>query len=381
MTLRIAMVGACPYPVPQGSQVFLRETALALRQRGHDVCLVVYGHGLGEEESDLPVYRALRLPGAARTAAGPSPGKPFLDLALLWKLKQVVRRRAIDIVCPHNYEALAVALASRRRPVVYFAHNALADELPYYFKHKQGARLAGQWFDRLLPRRADLVIAPHQRLAGHLAVRGCDPGKIAVVPPPMDAEQFAPARQSTEMPPVLYAGNLDSYQNLGLLLEAMRLVRKRAPEAQLQIATPIREASVPGAEIIATPDFQALRAAMLHDSVFAVPRISWSGYPIKLLNAMAAGKAVVACESAAYPIVHGTTGLVVPDNDEHAFAKALLELLMTPSLRRSLGHSAREAILHDHHPPRVAQTLEESFSTLMANSPTERDYPDAGASS
>ena len=50
MKLRVAMVSACPYPVPQGSQVFLRETALTLLNLGHEVHLVVYGYGVGEEE-------------------------------------------------------------------------------------------------------------------------------------------------------------------------------------------------------------------------------------------------------------------------------------------------------------------------------------------
>ena len=45
MTLKIVMAGACPYPVPQGSQVFLGETARCLAGLDHDVRLLVYGYG------------------------------------------------------------------------------------------------------------------------------------------------------------------------------------------------------------------------------------------------------------------------------------------------------------------------------------------------
>jgi glycosyltransferase involved in cell wall biosynthesis len=365
MSLRIAMVGACPYPVPQGSQVFLRETALALQQQGHELHLVVYGHGLGSDDSGLTIHRGPHLPFGRRTAAGPSVHKPLLDLALVRTLRRVLREHPADAVCAHNYEALLVALAARARPIVYFAHNALSDELPYYFQQKELAAQVGRWIDRTFPRRADLVVAPHQRLAGHLAVRGCNPDKLVVIPPPMDAQLFLASEIGADMPPVLYAGNLDAYQNLGLLFDAMRLVRRQAPETRLQVATAQPAADLEEAEIIPVHDFAALVQVLAQDSVFAVPRVSWSGYPIKLLNAMAAGKAIVACESAAYPITAGVNGLVVPDNDPPAFADALLQLLMTPNLRKNLGQRARQTILEHHAPATFAQAFEEAFLQLQ----------------
>ena len=91
MTLRIAIVGACPYPVPQGSQVFLRDTALALQERGHDVHLVVYGYGEGVDESGLRIHRSAHLAGGHRTTSGPTLAKPLLDLALEATLRRVIR--------------------------------------------------------------------------------------------------------------------------------------------------------------------------------------------------------------------------------------------------------------------------------------------------
>ena len=64
---RIAMVGACPFPVPQGSQTLLAETARGLQALGHDVHLLVYGHGLGPDPDDLTIHRARHIPGARRT--------------------------------------------------------------------------------------------------------------------------------------------------------------------------------------------------------------------------------------------------------------------------------------------------------------------------
>lgn len=364
MKLRIAMVGACPYPVPQGSQVFLRDTALTLHAAGHDVHLVVYGYGLGADHSGLKIHRCRRLPGDTKTSAGPSLSKPFLDLALTLTLRRVVREHRIDVVHAHNYEALLVALLAGKRPIVYHAHNAMADELPYYFSRTFLPERFGRWLDRTVPRRADRIVVPHRRLAGHLIIRGCDHRKVSIIPPPLDASQFQPCETGKEVPPVLYTGNLDAYQNLGLLFGAMARVRKKHPDARLLIAT-AEEADFPDAEYVPTAGFDALHRVLARDAVFAAPRVSWSGYPIKLLNAMAAGKAIVACQSAAYPLTHRVNGLIVPDNDEQAFAGALIELMESPRLRTELGANARETIRKEHQPARVAALLESLDQTLL----------------
>ncbi|MCF6283812.1 MAG: glycosyltransferase family 4 protein [Candidatus Hydrogenedentes bacterium] len=357
MKLRIALVSACPYPVPQGSQVFLRDNALALKARGHDVRLVVYGYGEGRDHSGLHIHRCHRIPGEGRTKAGPSLVKPLQDLALAKTLRDVVRRERIDAVIVHNYEALLVGLLAGKRPLIYHAHNAMSDELPYYFGGSRHAERLGRWLDRTFPRRADRVIVPHRRLAGHLIVRGCDHTKVSIIPPPVRVGDFEASVAREAIPPVIYTGNLDAYQNLGLLFAAMEQVRKRLPDARLQIATPDK-AAYPDAEVVPIRGFDSLHRLLAQDSVLALPRVSWSGYPIKLLNAMAAGKAIVACQSAAYPLTDGVDGLVVPDDDVDAFAEALHRLLIDAKLRHTLGRAARTAAEQAHDPEAVGEQLE-----------------------
>ncbi|MBX3178877.1 MAG: glycosyltransferase family 4 protein [Candidatus Hydrogenedentes bacterium] len=357
MSYRIVFAGACPYPVPQGSQVFLRDHALALAARGHEVRLVVYGYGAGPDTSGLPVHRCRRIPGEGKTAAGPSLAKPFQDLALAAKIRAVVAKYGADAVIAHNYEALLACLLAGVRPLIYHAHNAMSDELPYYFRWSRWPAKLGRWLDRTFPRRADYVIVPHQRLAGHLVVRGCDHARIAIVPPPLRAEDFDPCAPGDGLPPVLYTGNLDAYQNLGLLFAAMERVRKRYPEARLLIAT-AEDAEFPDAEVVPVKGFDALHQILARDAVLALPRVSWSGYPVKLLNGMAAGQAIVACRSAAYPLEDGVDGIVVDDDDPRAFAEALIRLMGDAKLRRSLGAAARARIQREHDPDAVGAQLE-----------------------
>lgn len=366
MTLRVAIVGACPYPVPQGSQVFLRDTALALHNRGHDVHLIVYGYGEGVDESGLRIHRSAHIAGGYHTKAGPTVAKPLLDFALVVKLRQVVRAERIDVTLAHNYEGLLVALVAGARPVVYQAHNAMADELPHYAGFGVAGQSIGRWLDTRFPRRAEQVVVPHPALAHYLVACGCGPGKVSVIAPPASTEWFRSRVADSDSPPIVYAGNLDAYQNVLFLKHVMERVRAERRDARLVLAT--RDcATFKGAEVIHTPDFETLREILQQDCVVVCPRVSWSGYPIKLLNAMAAGRPIVACRSAAHPIEHEGTGIIVDDNDEEAFANAVLQLMHDPQLRNELGSAARHAVDAHHSASQFAESLESVFERALVH--------------
>jgi glycosyltransferase involved in cell wall biosynthesis len=75
---------------------------------------------------------------------------------------------------------------------------------------------------------------------------------------------------------------------------------------------------------------------------FAMPSI-WEGFGIVLLEAMAAGKPVVASRVATIPevVVDGETGLLVPAGEAAALAEALASLALDPDLARRMGEAGR----------------------------------------
>src|SRR5437773_1332687 len=116
--MRIALVLAGPYPDLRGSQVLVQQLADGIRGRGHVVHLVTYG-------------------AVAGTRPGPHAARIARDLVLVARLWRTVQREAIDLIHAHNYEAAIASLMVGRvtnRPVVYHGHNALAEELPLYFR-------------------------------------------------------------------------------------------------------------------------------------------------------------------------------------------------------------------------------------------------------
>jgi len=347
--------------------MLLRNTALALRDRGHAVHLVVHAHGAGSDPDGLEIHCPRPIPGMRKTATRPSFAKPLLDLGLVRMLRRVVREQQIDVVHAHGHEGLKVALKAGKRPIVYHAHHAMADVLSYA---RPLGRLSGKRLDRRYPRQADHVIVPHERLGEYLVTCGCDTSRISVIPPPVDVTEFelraTSPEESLEMPPVVYMGSLDNYQNLDLLERTMAMLAQHMPNVRLIVAT-TQSGQVADAQMVATPDLDALRRVLARDVAVACPRVSCSGYPIEVLNAMAAGRPVVACESAARAITDRHDGVVVPDNDEKTFAQALHWLLTNPKVRTRLGGNARSTVAVNHAPSSIAAAIEQVYCAAMAS--------------
>jgi glycosyltransferase involved in cell wall biosynthesis len=153
---------------------------------------------------------------------------------------------------------------------------------------------------------------------------------------------------------VCYAGNLDGYQNLGFLLESFRRVRAAEPQARLVLVTheggrvEARRLAASGldagVEVIGVRSYDEVRRLLDAADVAVSPRTERCGFPMKLLNYMAAGKAIVAASGSAKGLCDGVTGRIVPDGDAQAFAGAIVELLRDADARRRLGVAARAAV-------------------------------------
>ena len=76
-----------------------------------------------------------------------------------------------------------------------------------------------------------------------------------------------------------------------------------------------------------------------------LPRPECPGIPQKLLNYMAAARGIVSFAGSAKLLRHEVTGLVVPNRDKEAFARAIVRLVDEPSLARSLGSAARAEVI------------------------------------
>ena len=92
-----------------------------------------------------------------------------------------------------------------------------------------------------------------------------------------------------------------------------------------------------------TPQFRELYR---RSAIFVFPS-EREGSPAVLQEAMSAGLAVIAADSAGSPEVVGDAGLLVNPKDPKGIADALLRLASNPELARDLGRRARERVRRD----------------------------------
>ena len=379
---KIAMVAASPFPYPQGSQVLIGQLATGLQRRGHTVSLVTYHHGVGKAPEGVAIYRIPALPGIGSVPAGPSWQKPLLDPFLVRELHQVVRGQAADVMHTHNFEGLLSALAVRRLtgvPVVYHVHNAMGLELHTYFGSRLGrwaGGVVGRWVDAHLPRRADCCIVLNERAVDYFRQRRVE--QLRVIEPGIEFEPGDGGRMKESLghaPVVLYSGNLDRYQDLDLLLRAFQRVAESRPESRLVLSTNADPGNLQARaasmgihdQVVFSPaeDFGLVRDALAAADVAVCPRVSCLGFPIKLLNYMAAGKAIVASEGSACGVRHLDNGWVVENGDAHGMAEAILALLDDPGLSRRLGASARKTALREYNWDRAVVATEKVYEDVV----------------
>jgi glycosyltransferase involved in cell wall biosynthesis len=339
--------------------VLIRELAEETAKVGHKVHVVTYASAQHlSAVKRIRIHRLPRLPGLTT----PRPlgwQKPILDLLLVFLLARTVRAERIDVIHGHNIEGAIVAwLVSRMMGVrfVYHAHSSLEDELPRYFRRRwatRAAELFGRSLDRFAARAADFTLAVTDRLAAFLAARGAA-GRIAALPSGVslirgDALPLGPRRKN---PLIMYAGNLDPYQSLGLLVEAFRLVRACHADARLLIVThPPMHAAVtaraaalaeePGISVEVVPGFAGALRRLSEGDVLVCPRTSWSGFPVKVLNYLQLGRPIVFSEGSTGMFPAERVGVVTPNGSASEMAAAIVGLLENPDRWRELCEGAR----------------------------------------
>jgi glycosyltransferase involved in cell wall biosynthesis len=382
------MVAACPFPARRGTPVRIQGMAEVLARRGHRVHLVTYHHGSGAVDPALVVHRIPNVRSYQKLSPGPSYSKLLmLDPLLARTLRRVIREQDVDIIHAHHFEGLLVGAAARLGtgiPLVFDVHTLLGSELPYHrmpFLPAGVKRVAARVCDRHLPGRADFVTTATDRIRDKLLeLRAIPEDRVLLLPNGVETRVFDAAAAADgghapgERRHLIFTGNLAPYQGVDLLLAALRKVLDRRTDVRLTIVTETSfepyerlasELGITGSvEVIQAPFTEVPRLLAAAD-VAVNPRIDCDGIPIKLLNYMAAGKAVVSFAGSAPVLRHLDTGWIVPDGDVDAFADGALRLLGDADLSAELGRNARRHVEVEHGWDRTAEVCEEIYHQLL----------------
>ena len=387
------MLAACPFPANHGTPGSIREMAEAIAAEGHEVHVVAYHIGEPAPLRGPVLHRIPRWTRESDVVVGPTVRRPLYDFQMVFKTLAVIRRHRPDLIHAHNYEAGLVGWLCRLAtgvPVLYSGHTTMGSELASYgvIRPQWAATALAKLLDAVLPRLMDRCLPHSTNLRHFFHRRGLRRQTEPIVNFGIDVDWVSRGdgrdlrrRHGLGVGPVvLYTGVLDRFQRMDLLLEAVGHLRRYEPEAKLLVVSTIPQAGHVAAVRRRAEEFGVAEAVVITDpqpltsvrdylqvgDVAVVPRPEAPGFPIKLLNYMAASRpCVLFASSASQGLRHrDNVYLAAPDTGE-ALGEALRDVLRDGELRRRLAQNGHRFV-RDHHDRRAIarQVCASYFRTL-----------------
>jgi glycosyltransferase involved in cell wall biosynthesis len=319
------------------------------------------------------------------------PLTPLVALISFFALMRLTGRIKFDVLQAHwvipNAPVAAVVARLRGLPLVISLHGSDV------FVASQN-RLLG-WVARQCFRAADAVTACSEDLRERALALGAAPRRTRLVPYGVDPCAFAPIeaadahlRERLELAPgtpiVLAIGRLVYKKGFEYLIQAAPTILARHPQAQIYIAGQgdLQRDLQAQAARVGVAGHVHLPGKVSHDDVptylsgcdvFVLPSVvdqsgNVDGLPNALLEAMAAGCAVVASNVAGVPLAvqNGENGLLVPQKDPGRLAEAVSTLLDNAALRAQMGAAARRKIEQELNWPHIARMFESIYRAASA---------------
>jgi glycosyltransferase involved in cell wall biosynthesis len=176
---------------------------------------------------------------------------------------------------------------------------------------------------------------------------------------------------------IIYVGRLEHQKGLLDLVESMKFVSRRIPDAKLvlvgkgplkmKLIKRINELQLQKqVDLVGYHSREDVLADCQLASIF-VSASYFEGLPTTLLEAMACENAVVATNVRGNSelVKHGETGLLVPKCEPRLLGEAILNLLEHPNLRGKLASNARKLIEENYTWDKVTDRVLEAYSVAM----------------
>jgi len=344
--VKIALVTPYDYPYPGGVTEHISNLSRCFREWGHSVKVLApstYDDNALQDE-------VIKVSGSVFTVPlSGSKSRISLSPRIYRRVKSILAREQFDVV--HLHEPLMPAL-----PLVVLRHSHATNIGTFHaYRESHAGYYVGKHF--LTPFFAKLDGKIAVSTAASEMVGRYFPDNYRLIPNGIDFETYSrmsdqplPAYQDGR-PTILFLGRLDKRKGFEYLLYAFPLVLARFPSARLVVAGGytdeekepyvqyVQEHRIPNVEFVGYVPSDQKPRYYASCTVFCAPSTGFESFGIVLLEAMAAGKPIVASNIVGYRTVmqDGQQGLMVAPEDEHALARALIQLLSNPQLRAQMG--------------------------------------------
>lgn len=255
--MKSLVIAPQPFFSPRGTPMSVYYRALVVASNGVEIDLLTYGEG---QDVDIPGVRVIRAPRFAflgNVKTGPSLVKIFLDVFIALRTLILLIRNRYDFVHAHE-EAVFIAVLLQpifRFKLIYDMHSSLPEQLKNFGWSKSNVlRRFLSWAENMVLRRSQAVITICPALADFALSRIDDDEKHFLI----ENSIFEPVRlvdgashgetvvdidaifhkfRNNGFDKILvYAGTLETYQGIDLMLESMSLVHEQDETIGLLVA-------------------------------------------------------------------------------------------------------------------------------------------------
>jgi phosphatidylinositol alpha-mannosyltransferase len=347
--MKVGLVSPYDFAYPGGVTDHIHHLAGGLRSRGCSVKVLApcSDAALAERTVDfVRIGRPLPIPMHGSIA------RITLSFTLANRVKRLLREEAFDVVHLHEplMPALPLTVLRYSDSVNVGTFHAYArSNIGYYY----GKPLLKRYVRRLQERLA--VSDPAREFVNRYF-----PGDYHVVPNGVDLKDFRgraplPAYRDGKKN-LLFVGRLEHRKGLGYLLRAYLKLRRERSDVRLIVVGDgpyrrwysrwVQRNDIPDIAMVGYVDAAEKVRYFASADVFCAPNTGDESFGLILLEAMAAGKPIVASDIAGFrQVVHsGREGLLVPRKSQHQLAAAIRVLLDDADLRTRMGRAGLQTV-------------------------------------
>jgi glycosyltransferase involved in cell wall biosynthesis len=375
--MRILLLAPHPFFTQRGTPMAVRLVCEGLSRLGHTVDMLTYHEGENIDCPRVTIHRIEQPRFVRRVPIGPSWQKIVCDVALARRLKRMLRETRYDLI--HAVEESAFLAARSGLPFVFDMDSLMSQQLVEKSALFWPASVVFKQLERHALRRCVGVLAVCESLAREARKYQSN---VHVLPDVALASNGA-----VELPKVLtetrglrlmYVGNLQRYQGIDLMLEALAAIAPDYPDAILiivggtedEIAAYSRKAARwrvrDRVRFVGQIPIDSLAQTLSFSDVLISPRISGENTPMKLYSYLMSGRPVLATRLPTHLQVVSDEQALLVEPTVHAMAKGMRALIDSPELRERLGAAGRELARRCYDYDSFHQRLEAFYEKIAA---------------
>lgn len=197
---------------------------------------------------------------------------------------------------------------------------------------------------------------------------------IYVVPNGVDTDYFKPDTNETMEDALVFTGSMDWLPNDDAITyfcdEILPLIWERNKEIKLYVvgkspSQSVKELAAKDSRVVVTGRVDDVRPYIAKSKVFVVPLRVGGGTRLKILEAMAMGKAIVSTSIGAEGIAYSQDENILLADTPEEFANKTVNAIANSSKIQALGKSGRELVLESYDWRVVGRQLRHFYKKVM----------------